>query len=87
MEDGSDKFDAAIERNTRAFERLEAFLRDERLLHDRRMAAVERSYERMERRFELQIATLDDLLERSREHTRAIRSLLDRWGEGPTPAS
>ena len=62
-------------------------IREERMLIARSMVAVERSYDRMERRFERQMATLDDLVERSREHTRAIRSLLDRLGEGPTPES
>lgn len=69
-----------IERNTRAFDDLIVALREIRMSQDRitRELVAEISDQRAEIR--AQTARLE-------AHTRAIWKMLDRWGEGPTPAS
>ena len=82
-----DRIDGTIERNTRAFDDLQVVIRADRIRGDRTLHAVERSYEGMMRSLDKLALAIDELRQESREHTSAIRSMMDRLGEGPTPAS
>ena len=68
-----DQIDATIERNTRAFEDLQVVIRENRLLQERSLARFEQRMEDMGRQI--------------RANTEATWRMLDRLGEGPTPAS
>jgi hypothetical protein len=63
----------AFDRNTQAFDDLGVVIRESRFLQERSL-----------QRFE---AAIDDMRAEIRANTDAILKMLDRWGEGPTPAS
>jgi hypothetical protein len=74
------KLDATLERNAQAFEDLRVEIREGRI-------RSERSLQSFERRMEQMGSQIEASTERTRAGTRAIWRMLDRWGEGPTPAS
>ena len=74
------RLDETIARNAQAFEDLQVVIRDSARRQERSLQAFERRMERMGKQIEAHTA-------RTEAGTRAIRRMLDRWGEGPTPAS
>jgi hypothetical protein len=68
-----DRVDATIDRNTQAFEDLQVVIRESRIREERAL-----------QRFE---ATMERISADVNAHTEAIWRLVDRWGEGPSPAS
>lgn len=88
-----DRLDDALDRNTAAFERNgEAFDRHA-AAYDRNTAAFDDFREafrqdrlRSERIFQAQMDAIANMRDEIRSHTKAINRVLDRWGEGPTPA-
>jgi hypothetical protein len=68
-----DRVDATIDRNTQAFEDLQVVIRESGIREERAL-----------QRFE---ATMERISADVNAHTEAIWRLLDRWGEGPSPAS
>jgi hypothetical protein len=72
--------DVTLERNARAFEDLQVVIRDSATRQERALRVVER-------RLDAGTAQIRANTEATRAHTEAIWRMLDRWGEGPTPAS
>ena len=71
--EASDRNTRAFERHAEAFDDLQTVIRETRILEERAL-----------QRFE---ATMDRISADVNAHTEAIWRLLDRWGEGPSPAS
>jgi hypothetical protein len=74
------KLDATLERNNQALEHNARAFEDLQLVIRESSLRVERALQAFERRMEHQNA-------RIQAGTDAIWRVLDRWGEGPTPAS
>lgn len=75
-----DRISAAIERNTRALDEFRAALRQMNLRQERVLGEVVAVLADMRAEIRAHTARLE-------AHTEAIWRMLDRWGEGPTPAS
>ena len=73
LHDALDRNTAAFERHAEAFDDFRDAFRQDRL--------------RSERMFSELLSAVGEMREDIRTHTKAIESLLDRFGEGPTPAS
>jgi hypothetical protein len=82
-----DQIDATIDRNTRAFERSEQAFSDFQLAFRQDRLRAERVYqEQLAATMEVR-ASIAEMRDEIRANTQAILRMLDRWGEGPSPAS
>ena len=59
------------------------FMREQTLRHERAMREVIRRTDEMVRRSDVQIDTLNDLVEESRAQRTALFAMIDRLGPGP----
>ena len=62
------------------------FMREQTLRHERAMREVIRRTDEMVRRSDVQIDTLNDLVEESRAQRAALFAMIDRLGPGPASA-
>ena len=62
------------------------FMREQTLRHERVMREVIRRTDEMVRRSDVQIDTLNDLVEESRAQRAALFAMIDRLGPGPASA-
>ena len=79
-----DRIDSTIDRNTRAFEDLQVVIRESRVREERALTHFEEALDAWTSRVSAQ---LEANTAQVRAQTEAIWKLLDRWGEGPSPAS
>ena len=79
-----DRIDSTIDRNTRAFEDLQLVIRESRIREERALTHFEEALDAWTSRVSAQ---LEANTAQVRAQTAAIWRMLDRWGEGPTPAS
>ena len=81
------RLEAVLERNAQAFEDLQIVIRDSATRHEKALQQVDRALDRVDRALEHFEDALRENTQWTRAGTEAIRRMLDRWGEGPTPAS
>jgi hypothetical protein len=74
----------AFERNQQAFEDLQVVIRENRILGERNAQGFAEDLREILNRHD---AAFNELRDEIRANTRAVWRMVDRWGEGPTPAS
>ena len=82
--DAFERNSEAFDRYVRAFEDLQAVIRESRVREERALQAFE---QRLDANATLLARQMEANTRRTEAMTEALWRMLDRWGEGPTPAS